>query len=343
MILAIDLGSTAFKTAVIGRKDEVVSTSAAPLTYNFGAGGMVEMEPEMVASAARSAISEAVSRVPGGDAIEAVAIASQAQTFTLFSEGRCRRPFISWQDVRAKASAEALADELPDFARHCSFYEPLPNLCISQLRTLRDTGHGAREDDLVMGLPSYVAWMLTGELATDDNIAAMGGLYSLQEGSWHGPAMSAAGVTEANMPRVVTVGEQMGVTSSAAAKLGLREHLPVILAGNDQTAGAYGAGVHKQVSGDSGEKILITLGTAVVVYRCAAAMPSPRAQTVRGGYPGGLGYCLTIGAVGGNLVNWGKKVLAGCGTDESFFAAAAGAEADCGGLVLRINDEPDPF
>ena len=43
-------------------------------------------------------------------------------------------------------------------------------------------------------------------------------------------------------------------------------------------------------------------------------------------------------AYGGNLVNWARTVIAGCETDEAFFASAARAKPGCGGLLFRIGE-----
>jgi sugar (pentulose or hexulose) kinase len=39
---------------------------------------------------------------------------------------------------------------------------------------------------------------------------------------------------------------------------------------------------------------------------------------------------------GGNLVNWAETVLAGCESDERFFAAAQAAPPGCNGLVFEV-------
>ena len=40
---------------------------------------------------------------------------------------------------------------------------------------------------------------------------------------------------------------------------------------------------------------------------------------------------------GGSVVNWAKDVLAGCGTEDSFFGLAAKAEPGCSGLVFQAD------
>jgi xylulokinase len=184
--------------------------------------------------------------------------------------------------------------------------------------------------DCVLPLPSYALWRWSGEVVTDNNLAAMSGLYSLPLGDWWPAACRAARIAPAQLPRVVTVGDVGARTTSAAGRYGLPAGLPVVLAGNDQTAGAYAA----RLEGTGA--VLITLGTAQVVYTHCRELPAPGVGTVRGPYPGGGYYLLTCDAVGGNLVNWAETVLAGCGTDAAFFAHAARAPVGDNGLWLDV-------
>ena len=120
-----------------------------------------------------------------------------------------------------------------------------------------------------------------------------------------------------------------GRTTDGAARLGLPPGVPLVLAGNDQTAGAYAAELHENRS------LLITLGTAHAAYICTEALSEPGASIIRGAYPGGMHYRMVADSDGGSVVNWAKGVLAGCDTDEAFFRAAEEAEPGCRGLVFE--------
>ena len=66
-------------------------------------------------------------------ALEAVAITSQAQTFTVRSAGgEARLPFVSWRDTRCEGRNRA-AVALPDFARHSSLDQCLALLMVAKL------------------------------------------------------------------------------------------------------------------------------------------------------------------------------------------------------------------
>ena len=334
MILAVDCGSTSFKAAVVDRRLRVRGAGSARLGYHYASGGRVELDVDGVSAAFAIAAADAL-RAAGltAAALKALAITSQAQTFTVLDErGRARMRFISWQDSRAGAACETLkkTPSLADFADHSSFGSPLPALQICQVSHLQRTRPGfIRPDDLILKLPTYLVRRLTGQAVIDDNLAAMSGLYSLALRDWWPAALEVCGIERGQLPRVVPVGSAAALTAAGARRFGLPEGVPVILAGNDQTAGAFGAQL------DRNKAVLLTLGTALVGYVCLPRLPAPRAALVRGPYPGGRAYRLAVDGCGGNVINWAQTVLAGCDTDEKFFAAAARSGRGAHGLVFE--------
>ncbi len=319
MILAVDCGSTSFKAAVVDRRLKVLGAGSVHLGYHYAGGGQVELDVDGVSAAFRKAVAAAL-RAAGVNAtvLQTVAITSQAQTFTVLDKrGRAKMRFISWQDQRAGAALQK-PESLADFGVHSSFGAPLAALQVSQILHLQRTRPGfIRPGDLILKLPADLVRRLTGEPVLDDNLAAMSGLYSLALRDWWPAALEACRIGRAQLPRLIPVGGVAGPTTAGARELGLPPGIPVVLAGNDQTAGAYGAQL------DRNNAILLTLGTAHVGYVCLRRMPAPRAALVRGPYPGGRAYRLAVDGCGGNIISWAQTVLAGCDNDARFFAEAA--------------------
>ncbi|HUT92462.1 MAG TPA: FGGY family carbohydrate kinase [Thermoguttaceae bacterium] len=333
MILAVDLGSTTFKAGVFDDVPALRGSGSRPLRYRYGPGGCVELEAEEVTSAFRHAIRAAIdeANVPP-EAIHALAVTSQAQTFTVVDPaGRAKMPFISWQDTRAQETCRALQGEpaLRDFGEHASFGDMLAVLEICQLKHLQTTQPGAlAPEDRVFSLPTYLVHRCTGAVATDDNLAAMSGLYSLALEDWWPAALEVCRIRREQLPKVVPVGSVAAHTGRGSRGLGLPEGIPVVLAGNDQTAGAFGAELHEKGS------LLITLGTAQVAYACTQEISAPDPALIRGPYPGGRGYRMAADSCGGNVINWARGILPRCETDSAFFARVDSAEPGCRGLVF---------
>ena len=332
MILAIDLGSTSFKAAVFDAALTCRGAGAHPIPHRFAPGGVVEIEVDDAIRAFREAIAGALREAAvAPDAIGALSVGSQAQTFTIVDpDGRPKMPFISWQDVRAQdASRDLQANpRLADFARHSSFDLFYAALQVCQVRQIQMDRPGfIRPDDRLLNLPTFLVERCTGKAVLDDNLAAMCGFYSLVQRGWWEEALAACGIGAKQLPRVVGIGSVAALTGSGARDFHLPAGIPVVLAGNDQTAGAYGARIAEQ------DATLLTMGTAQVVYTCRKTLPEPAPELIRGPYPGGLSYGM-MACSGGNIVNWAQSVIAGCGTDETFFAQAAKAESGCRGLAF---------
>ncbi len=101
----------------------------------------------------------------------------------------------------------------------------------------------------------------------------------------------------------------------------------------DQTAGAYGAKIHETGS------VLITLGTAQVIYQCLSEMPKASANIVRGSYPYGLFYRLVVDNAGGSVINWAKNNIPEIGSYENFFTLIESAQTDRKGLIFKYDED----
>lgn len=339
MILALDLGSTSFKAAVLDRRLRLLGFGRRPIQHRFAPGGRVELDVEEACTALAGAIREAIRSADIQAAtLRAVGLTSQAQTFTVISaRGRPLLPFISWQDTRAAQACARLRDSpvLHELPRHCSFGTLLPALQLCQLKHLQTTRPQLlAAPTRVVQLPTFFVQRWTGTAVIDENLAAMSGLYSLATRTWWPAALRACGLREDHLPRVGSLGGVAGETGPDAARFGLPQGIPVVLAGNDQTAGAHGAGLSEN------RALLVTLGTAQVAYAYCNQLPRAHPALVRGPFPHGGYYRLAADSLGGNLVNWAKTALAGCATDGSFFRQAALASPGCQGLDLAPGDDP---
>jgi xylulokinase len=167
-----------------------------------------------------------------------------------------------------------------------------------------------RQTALVASLPSWLSLRLGGPPILDRNLAAMSGLYSLKTGDWSPTALELCGLKPGQLPRLVDCGEACSVNSSEPGFLAVHEHSPgqerskavtIHSCGNDQTCGALAAGLQP------GE-VLLTLGTALVVYRLAGSTPGPYSPSgCWGPYPGKGYYELLVSSKGTSALDWACK------------------------------------
>ena len=121
MILALDLGSTSFKAGVFDSSLKPRGLANRPIEHRYAPGGRVELPVEEATTALEHVVRAAIAEAGvSPDALSAMAVTSQAQTFTFVdAAGRPRMPFISWQDTRAQEACELLKRDprLADFSR----------------------------------------------------------------------------------------------------------------------------------------------------------------------------------------------------------------------------------
>lgn len=322
MILAIDCGSTNHKVALFDERLRRLSGGAAPLAYTIRNAERVEFDPEKIWQDTISLMAQAcaAARVSPRN-ITTIALASQAQTFTLLDAGgRAIIPFLSWADRRARAEAIELKASLGDqFHQHCSFPAPLPQLQISKLLWLARRWPALRRSHVsVASLPAFLALRLGGVRCADSNLAAMSGLYSLASKTWWPKALAACFLPEENIGPVVEPGREMPVRTRCA-ELELSSELRLVFAGNDQTAGAYANCI-------DADTLTVTLGTALVAYRFAGSSPGPfPAAGCWGPFPGGGFYELLARDEGCAALDWAATQITQ-GDEIGFMQFAASAQ-----------------
>ncbi len=335
LILAADLGSTSLKVAVFDAHLRRLGAADLDVRYLSTPPPAVELDAAEAREDLARALGEAL-RAAGvaGASLASVALSSQAQTFAVFGpDGRARTPFLSWLDRRGEQGARPLREALDarEFARHTGMGFVSGGLQVSLVRYLRD----ARPELFVpenafLQLPSFVVRELTGAPWIDENLAAMSGLYSLPGRDWWPAALDAASLTPAQLPRLAAMGAAPARTGAGAAAFGLPAGLPVVLAGNDQTACAYGAAIHEHGA------ILLTLGTAQVAYVCSDERLPTAPGAMTGPYPGGRFYKLLCSA-GGSVLSDACAHIEGCETVADLLRLAADSPPGARGIRFAFD------
>ncbi len=314
MILAIDCGSTNLKAALFDEQLNRLGEASAPMTYTVRDADHAEFDAEKFWCDVVALIQKL--RPPAR--IDTVTLTSQAQTFTVVGpEGHPRMPFISWMDRRAVQESAQIHIKLgADFHRHCSFAPPVPELMSCKLLWVQRHLPGVLTPDArVVSLPEFAALRLAGVRAVDRNLAAMSGLYSLARGEWWDEALEMCGVKRSQLGKLVDVG---GVVPGRCTHgvLPLATDLKLGYAGNDQTSGAFG------VLGRA-DGLVLTLGTALVVYHYAGAKPGPFSPGgCWGPYPGGGYYELATRNEGCDALDWAAGELLPGGEVRAFMKLA---------------------
>jgi xylulokinase len=354
-ILALDLGTSAFKAApvaddrLVGRPTVVRYT----LDYNAICEGSVTCDPErLYRSALKSLRAAAKTAREQGLQVTAIGISSQAQTYlALDAAGNPVQPAVFWTDGRAAAQAEAAAQVLPDFALTSGFLHPSPLQFLPKVRYFQRKGLAAQRFLL---LNEWLIYRLTGEAYGDETNQGMGGFYDIQARGWSERALTWAGITSENLARVAPAASISAPLQPAVGRMLGLSGIPVYSCGNDQSSAAVGAGLER--AGD----ILCNFGTALVVYaQKDRPVPPVTEEQIAGIGPmtsqqAASWFLLGLEPQCGNVFDWLAKLLYPRGGVEALLIAAftkeilgrdmpqlvlTGGRLDLRGLVLGSRPE----
>lgn len=251
LLLGVDLGSTTLKAVAfeVG-SGAAVASSGGPLPYERLPGGGCELAEAAIARALFDALKDVASQLgPRIANVRAIGCAGHgAGLYALGTDARLLRGrAVASTDQRAAARARALAqtDGASLFeAVGCGPWPGQPSLIAAQLV---DEGQ-LRERDIarVLFAKDYVAFLLTGEVATDASDASTAGLLSLSTAKPAARAWAAAGLRELpadTLAPVVPSGTVVGrLRPDAAARCGLPARLPVSVGAIDLLASMFAVG-----------------------------------------------------------------------------------------------------
>jgi len=306
IILAIDVGSTNVKAAVVGASGPL-AVSTVPQTTREPEVGAREHDPsetwEAVLTAAGAALRDA-----RGASIEAIAVAGPRGSFGLVGDDRqARTPTYTWQDTRAAGTADELARRLDPGVRARTGTRLDASTVAPKLVWLAQRSPGLLDESVVAATPQALTLMELGADAAvvDLPTAAHFGVLDVARLTWDVDLLATIALRADVLPAIVPAGAIVGSLSPAVARrLVLPERLPLVAAGSDGVCAELGAGVVDQGS------LYGYLGTAATVagpldaVRVVAdpsliVMPGSRADRWR---------LLGLASAGASVLDWYRSV-----------------------------------
>ncbi|MHB1974622.1 MAG: FGGY family carbohydrate kinase, partial [Acidimicrobiales bacterium] len=151
-ILVVDVGTSSVRASVVRPDASVAAVERAEVAARSSSPGVVELDPEAIASAVL-ATSHALLRRCGE--VTAVAVAAQRASTILWDRrsGSPVGPGIGWQDLRTAGRCLSLQG---------AGFRLAPNQSATKLALLLDTYDPTRSRDLCFGtVDSWVTWTLS--------------------------------------------------------------------------------------------------------------------------------------------------------------------------------------
>ena len=289
MLLGLDIGTSRTKAVLLDAAGREVgaATVATPFVTT---GGRVEMEVDALLSCLRHVLDGL------GDArrqVVAVGVAGIAESGApLDTARRPLAPIIAWHDDRGAEAVALLEREFgPDLAPRTG-QPPSTKMTAAKLGWL--VAQGLPHMDRWLGVPELVLRALTGAEATEHSLAVRTGCYDVVAHRWMPEVAGTLGFSTEAFAPVQAAGRVMGVVTAAGpAWSGLREGIPVTIAGHDHLAGMAGAGV-------GADDVANSVGTAEMVAGRSATAPDMAAAVADGAAvsidPGGNEWAVMVSA-----------------------------------------------
>jgi len=217
------------------------------------------------------------------------------------------RNAIVWNDGRCAAQKEAYLREVGDAD---SMYQKtgwnLGNgLNALEIRWMKDNEpENFAKTAMFLSVPDYVSVKMTGNAAVDLSDVGINQLGNIRDECYDADILAFAGITEAQLPKIVHSGDVIGhLTEDAAAQMGLSTDCVLVAGAHDQYAVALGAGATN--AGD----ILIGSGTCWVVTAIGdqPSFETGLAQSVAA-VPGLWGSLRSL-STGGVCLEWWRRNL----------------------------------
>ena len=349
MIISHDLGTTGDKATLVSDEGRVVAAVTATYGTDFGPRGKAEQDAgdwwDAVCRATRDLLEQAA--VAPAD-VEVVSFSGQMMGAVLLDgAGTPVRPAIIWADTRSVAQSATLVERVGmERGYRITGHRLNPTYSLSKIMWVRDHEPEAfgRAEKVVLA-KDYVAFRLTGVLATDPSDASSTNAYDQAAGRWSAELLDAAALPASLFPDVVASTAVVGrVSDEAAAATGLAAGTPVVMGGGDGPMGALGAGILGPESG-----AYAYLGSSSWVSVAADAPlhdPQMRSMTFNHVLPGRYVPTATMQA-GGASLEWVIDTLAPAQDDRygRLLAEAADVQASQDGLYFlpHLLGERSPY
>lgn len=307
-LLGIDVGTTGTKSLLFSEDGVLLGSAYRAYPTVMPTLDRREQDPEDWWRAVVDTVREICTDPGVCRNVVGVSLSLQGGTMVPVDEnGAAVRPAMVWSDKRCAQQKEAYLCEVgdADTMYRKTGWKLGNGLNANQIRWMRNNEpENFARTKLFLSVPDYISLKMTGVAACDMSDAGINQLADIRKLAYDPQLLAFAGISEAQLPKLVRSGDVIGhLTPEAAAELGLTTDCVLVAGAHDQYAVALGAGACN--AGD----IFIGSGTAWVVTAIGdhPDFDSGFAQSVAAS-PGKWGTLRSLGT-GGVCIEWWRKNL----------------------------------
>ncbi|MEH0980877.1 gluconokinase [Micromonospora sp. CPCC 205556] len=334
VVLGVDIGTTSTKVVAYDTGGDRLAHHSVGYPLEDPHPGWAEQDPQLIFDAVVECLRTVAGELPGPVAGLSFSTAMHS-LIGLDPDGVPLTPSLTWADSRSSAQAERLRAMPSGLVLHRRTGTP-----VHPMAPLPKLVWYAEQEPMLfarvahwVGIKDWVLLRLTGALVTDHSVASATGLMDIQRLAWDPEALSIAGITAEQLPRLVTTTTVLpGLTPAAAAATGLPADIPVVVGAGDGPLANLGLGAVKP------GVVACSIGTSGAMR---VAVERPAVDPLGGVFC----YALTEdrwvvgGAInnGGIVLQWAGDALApelGEHSEEELLALAERAPVGSGGLIM---------
>ncbi|HSC88149.1 MAG TPA: FGGY family carbohydrate kinase [Polyangiaceae bacterium] len=262
LLVAVDVSTTSLRAMIFDTLGRVIASGRAPLAVQTPAPLAYEQDAESWWSALALACRRALEEIPAErhGALTTLTIAHQRETIVLSdARGTPLAPALLWMDGRCAADVREAERRIGAVRLHALSGKPASTTpSLYKLMYLNRTHPELRDVACVHDVHSFLSLRLTGRAVSSLASADPTGLVDMRQKRWAESLLALVGIEPHQLPELVEVGYMIGpLLPSAAAELGLPEHVVVYAGAGDAQLAGLGAGVVDK------SRAFVDLGTAV--------------------------------------------------------------------------------
>jgi sugar (pentulose or hexulose) kinase len=274
-LLGLDIGTTHCKAGLFEPDGRLIAAASRWMVVKRDPDGSQWFDPEQVwqqsTAAARQVLGQAGARWVG-----AVGVASMAESGLLVdpASGRPYSALLPWFDPSATPQAEQLraaGDPLERFLK--TGLRPNFKSSLAKILWLREKEGALPEGALWLSAADYIAYRLTGCLATDASLAGRTYAFDLERRAWDSAWLERFGLGDSLFPPILPSGAPLGeVLPGAGEQIRLAPGAPVAVCGHDHVVAAFAAGAVEP------GLVFDSMGTAEALLGALPARPLGEAE-----------------------------------------------------------------
>ncbi|GEL16017.1 gluconokinase [Pediococcus cellicola] len=263
-IIGVDIGTTSTKTALFDQNGHLLTKTMETYPLYQTLPGYAEEDPDEILAVVMRGIAQMMAFAKAKSyPVSGVSFSAAMHSLILMdSQNRPLTRVITWADNRAIKQSEALQKN--GIAQILYKKTGTPNHPMTPLTKIiwfrEERPNLFAQAQKFIGIKTYVFYKLFGQYVADYGLASATGLFNLKTMTWDDQALKIAGISQAQLPRLVATETIFsGVTAKVAQKMQVSGKLPFIVGSSDGALANLGAGATKT------DQLAVSIGTSGAV------------------------------------------------------------------------------